>query len=226
MNLVLVHGTGGDPATNYGHLVDGFADVRHVITPDYSQLTGELSVDQLASHVTADLPDEPYDLVGFSLGAVVAAAIAAGDPARVRRLVLIAGWVDNSDFRLHLGFSTWARLAATDPTSFAAFGPLVAFSPAFVSAMGEDATKGTPPPGTVSQIELDARVDIRDRLPLITAPTLVVGCSQDHLVPVSNARALHEGIAGSSYAELDSGHVVLLERPAEITTLIRDFILS
>lgn len=78
----------------------------------------------------------------------------------------------------------------------------------------------------MSQIELDARVDIGSLLPLIRAPTLVVGCAQDYLVPVSNARALHEGIAGSSYAEVDSGHVVLLERPAEIATLIRDFILT
>jgi pimeloyl-ACP methyl ester carboxylesterase len=67
-------------------------------------------------------------------------------------------------------------------------------------------------------------VDIRDKLRQINAPTLVIGNTQDHLIPVAHARALHAAIPGSEYAEPDSGHVVLHERPTEITTLIRDFV--
>ncbi|UBU12731.1 alpha/beta fold hydrolase [Nonomuraea gerenzanensis] len=228
--LVLVHGTGGDAVTNYAHLVPGFADLRTVITPDYAgsgrtfDPGGDLTLDLLAGQVAAAF-EEPSDLVGFSLGAVVAAKLAAERPELVRRLVLIAGWTHLADSRLELGLRTWARLAATDPESFAAYGPLVGFSPGFVGSVGAGALMaGQAPPGTLRQIELDLRVDIRDLLPRITAPTLVIGNTQDYLVPVEHARAMHAAVPGSEYAELDSGHVVLHERPAEVTALIREFI--
>ncbi|QFY13215.1 alpha/beta fold hydrolase [Nonomuraea phyllanthi] len=228
--LVMVHGTGGDAVTNYAHLVPGLSDIRTVITPDYAgsgqtaDPGGDLTLDLLAGQVAAAF-EEPSDLVGFSLGAAVAVAVAAERPELVRRLVLIAGWTHAEDSRLRLGLHTWARLAATDPESFAAYGPLVAFSPEYVSAAGAGAIMaGEPPHGTLRQIELDLRVDLRDLLPKITAPTLVVGNTRDYLIPVEHARALHAALPGSEYAELDSGHVVLHERPAEVSALIRDFI--
>ncbi|MBF8189289.1 alpha/beta hydrolase [Nonomuraea sp. K274] len=228
--LVMVHGTGGDAVSNYAHLVPGLTDLRTVITPDYAgsgqtaDPGGDLTLDLLAGQVAATF-EGPSDLVGFSLGAVVAAAVAAERPELVRRLVLIAGWTHVEDSRLELGLRTWARLAATDPASFAAYGPLMGFSPGFVSEAGAEALMaGEPPHGTLRQIELDLRVDIRELLPKIAAPTLVIGNTQDHLIPVRHARALHAAIPGSEYAELDSGHVVLHERPADVIALIRDFI--
>ncbi|MCF6468626.1 alpha/beta hydrolase [Nonomuraea sp. MG754425] len=228
--LVMVHGTGGDAVTNYAHLVPGLADLRTVITPDYagsgqtSDPGGDLTLDLLAGQVAAAF-EEPSDLVGFSLGAAVAAKVAAERPELVRRLVLIAGWTHLADSRLELGLRTWSRLAATDPESFAAYGALLAFSPEFVGAAGAGTlTAGEGPPGTLRQIQLDLRVDVRDLLPKITAPTLVIGNTRDYLIPVEHSRALHAAIPGSEYAELDSGHVVLLERPREVTELIRTFI--
>ncbi|GAA3571528.1 alpha/beta fold hydrolase [Nonomuraea rosea] len=228
--LVMVHGTGGDAVTNYAHLVPGLTDLRTVITPDYAgsgesaDPGGDLTLGLLAGQVAATF-EGPSDLVGFSLGAAVAVAVAAERPELVRRLVLIGGWTHAEDSRLLLGLRTWARLAATDPESFAAYGPLMAFSPGFVSRAGTDTLlAGEPPRGTLRQIELDLRVDLRGLLPKVTAPTLVVGSTQDYLIPVEGARALHAALPGSEYAELDSGHVVLHERPAEITALIRDFV--
>ncbi|MFI7125679.1 alpha/beta fold hydrolase [Nonomuraea sp. NPDC050153] len=228
--LVMVHGSGGDAATNYAHLVPGFADLRTVIVPDYAgsgqtaDPGGDLTLDLLAGQVAATF-EGPSDLVGFSLGAAVAVAVAAEYPELVRRLVLIAGWTHVEDSRLELGLRTWARLAETDPESFAAYGPLVGFGPEYVSAVGaETLMAGEPPHGVRRQIELDLRLDIRDLLPKITAPTLVVGNTRDYLIPVEHHRALHAALPGSEYAELDSGHVVLHERPAEVTTLIREFI--
>src|SRR5262249_2264695 len=99
--LVLVHGTQGNGETNWRHLVGRFADARTVITPDYSgsgRTTdggGELTPESLAEQVGAvarEAADGPVDLLGFSLGAVVAAATAALHPELVRRLVLVAGW--------------------------------------------------------------------------------------------------------------------------------------
>ncbi|MGV9376360.1 alpha/beta fold hydrolase [Nonomuraea sp. NPDC003707] len=228
--LVMVHGTGGDAVSNYAHLVPEFTGLRTVITPDYAgsgqtaDPGGDLTLDLLAGQVAATF-EGPSDLVGFSLGAAVAVAVAAEHPELVRRLVLIAGWTHAEDSRLSLGLRTWARLAETDPESFAAFGPLVGFGPEYVSAVGAEALMaGEPPHGVRRQIELDLRLDIRDLLPKVTAPTLVVGNTRDYLIPVEHARALHAALPGSEYAELDSGHVVLHEKPAEVTTLVREFI--
>ncbi|MEV4474222.1 alpha/beta fold hydrolase [Nonomuraea salmonea] len=228
--LVLVHGASGDAESNYAHLMPGLSDIRTVIAPDYAgsgrtfDHGGDLTLDLLAGQVAATF-EGPSDLVGFSLGSAVAVTIAAQRPELVRRLVLIAGWTHLADSRLELGLRTWARLADTDPESYAAYGPLMAFSPGFVSEVGvKTLMAGDPPRGALRQIDLALRVDVRDALPKITAPTLVVGAAKDYLIPVEHSRALHAAIPGSAYAELDSGHVVLHERPEEVTRLIRNFV--
>lgn len=238
--LVLVHGTQGNGQTNWGHLAAGFADARTVITPDYSGsgLTtdggGELTPESLAKQVVEvarDAADGPVDLLGFSLGSVVAAAAAALHPDLVRRLVLVAGWAHGEDSRHRLNFELWRDLALTDFDLFNRFGVLTGFSPAFLSMLGHDGVReilsvGSPEPGLDRQIALDLRADIRGLLPKITAPTLVVGLAQDQMVPLSGPRELHESIAGSRYAELDSGHLVLFERPDDLVALVRDFLLA
>ncbi|MCP2261792.1 Pimeloyl-ACP methyl ester carboxylesterase [Streptoalloteichus tenebrarius] len=238
--LVMVHGTGGDGRANFGHLVDRFADARTVITPDYSgsgETTdggGPLTLDQLVDQVVAAtdaVTDEPVDLLGFSLGAVVAAATAAKHPERVRRLVLLAGWLRHDDPRHQLNFDLWRRLGNGEPSLFHRFLTLTGFSPAYLSRLGHQGlaellANFTTAPGVLRQVDLDLRADIRDRAHLVTAPTLVVGNRQDQMVPVEQTRALHEAIPGSRYAELDSGHLVLFERPDELVALVRDFLLD
>src|SRR4051794_2565744 len=80
--LVLVAGTGLDAKLNYGHLLDAFTSQRTVVLPDYAaagetpDVDGELTVELLAEQIAAateDAVDGPVDLVGYSLGAVVAA---------------------------------------------------------------------------------------------------------------------------------------------------------
>jgi pimeloyl-ACP methyl ester carboxylesterase len=235
--LVLLHGTSGDAETNWAHLVDRFSDARRVIVPDYAGSgnsttpDGDLTLDLLVEQAVAVIRDAgngPVDLVGFSMGAVVAAAAAAAHPELVRRLVLIAGWVSSDDARFQLAFGTWARLEDLDPDLYVRVPSLLAFSPPFLSMLGHDGLATLlavkPPVATRRQIELDIRTDITASLDRITARTLVVGCTRDFLVPVEHSRALHKAIAGSAYAELDSGHVVMHERPDELVRLVRDFL--
>jgi pimeloyl-ACP methyl ester carboxylesterase len=234
--LVLVHGASMDAASNFGHLLEQFADHNTVITPDCAgsgrttappgELTTDLLVEQVAA-VATDAATGPVDIVGFSLGAVVAARLAALRPELVRRLVLVAGWTHSADARLRLGLETWARVLDIDPELASAQAPLLAFSPGFLSGLGEDGLaqlrNGKPAPGTRRQVDLCLRVDIRRDLPRINAPTLVVGCTLDHLIPVEHARDLHRAIPHSRYLELHSGHVVFHEKPLEVVSAIRDF---
>jgi pimeloyl-ACP methyl ester carboxylesterase len=235
--LMFLHGTTGEGETHFGHLADRFSDRRKVLLPDYagsgtsSLPDGPFTLDLLVDEVVGIIDRSstaPVDLAGFSLGAVVAAALAATHPERVRRLVLIAGWVSSHDARHQLVFDTWARLEHAAPELFARLGPILAFSPPFLNSLGRDGidqmlSTGLPH-ATGRQIDLGQRVDIGDRLPLITAPTLVVGCTYDGLVPVEHARALHDAIARSRYTQIDSGHAVMFEKPDELTQLLRSFL--
>ncbi len=236
--LVLVHGTGGDAESNYGHLVGRFSDRHTVITPNYSgsggtkDSGGPLTVEGLARQVEAAVADAgvrgPVAVVGFSLGAGVAAALAALRPELVSRLVLVAGWAVTGP-RQRLAFDLWRRLWSADPELFARFVTAEGWSPAWLDGAGytqvEQAVADTSfPEGARRQIDLDAELDISALLPGITAPTLVIGATRDQIVPVTYTVELHKAIPGSRYEELDSGHLVIYERPDELVRLISDFV--
>lgn len=235
--LVLVHGTDGTGEETYGHLVDRFTDRHTVVLPEFAgsgrttdpggPLTLELLVAQVAA-ATRDAVSTPVDLVGFSLGAQVAAALAADHPDLVQRLVLVAGWPGNDDARLRLGFDVWSRLEKLDRDLYVRFSILSVFSARYLSTLGDDGIaellSGESHPGLRRQIDLDLRVDLRDRLPRIAAPTLVIGCCRDQLIPVEQQRRLHAAIPGSRYTEIDSGHVVMQEHPDEFVAAVRGFL--
>jgi pimeloyl-ACP methyl ester carboxylesterase len=235
--LVLVHGTAFGAEGTWGHLVDRFTDHRTVVRPDFAGSDetvddgGDLTVEALAEQVAAaaeTAADGPVDLVGFSLGAVVAAAVAALRPDLVRRLVLVAGWAGPDDEYMRNMMTVWRR-SADDAEAFGRFGTLTAFSRRFLNTIGADevdriAMGNRPTPGALRQIELNLRVDVRPLLPGIQARTLVIGCTLDQTVPVENTRGLHAAIEGSAYAEIESGHVVLFEQPDEFTKLVKDFL--
>ena len=54
--------------------------------------------------------DEPFDLVGFSFGGLVAALLAAGAPARVKRLVLVGAPALTSELGPPLDLEPWSML--------------------------------------------------------------------------------------------------------------------
>ncbi|TDD64306.1 alpha/beta fold hydrolase [Actinomadura rubrisoli] len=235
--LVLLHGTQGSAVTNWGHLVERFSAAHTVIRPDYSgsgettDQGGELTVESLAAQVAAvsrAAAEGPVDIVGFSLGAVVAAATAALYPDLVRNLVLVAGWAHTGDARQRLMFELWRDLDRADFRLFTRMAVLTGYSPGFLEAIGPDGIEtlvqaSVREPGADRQIDLDLRVDLRDMLPQITARTLVVGLSHDHMVPAFAAADLHERISGSRYSEIGCGHLVLFERPDELVQLVQSF---
>ncbi|MBV9381516.1 MAG: alpha/beta hydrolase [Streptosporangiaceae bacterium] len=207
--LVLVAGTGLPAQLNYGHLADAFSDRRTVILPDYA---GSGQTTDAGGPLTVEL------LAGQSR------------PELVRRLVLVAGWPSPDDARHKLAIDLWQRLERTDHDLFTRYLQLTCFSAPFLSNLGEEGVTqliaGAPPiiPGMRKQIELDRHADISKMLPAITAPTLVIGLTRDQVVPVERVRLLHRAITGSQYAEIDSGHVVVFEQPAELVRVCRDFL--
>jgi len=235
--LLLVHGTGPGAEITWTDLAARFADERTVVMPDLSGSApaeddgGPITLEQLSDQLAAVATDAgagPYDVVGFSLGSPTAVAFAAAHPQLVRRLVLIAGWSHPEDEQLRNFMTLWQQLG-DDAEAFGRFSLLTGFSRPFLNALGREQVEGLvgnmpPTAATLRQINLNLRADVREQLPRIAAPTLTIGCSADQTVPVARTRELHEAIPGSTYAELESGHVVLFEQPEPLAELIRDFL--
>lgn len=238
--LAMIHGVGGDADKVFGPVVDQFSHAHTVIRVNLSGSgrtaddDRDLSVADLAEQVVAAITDAdagPADLVGFSLGAVVAAAVAAEHPHLVRRLVLIGGWAHTTGPRDRFYFDTWLRLLDTDRELFTRFGSLTGFSPAALDGFGHEglaaslADESWPPPGIGRQIAVGGRVDIRELLPDITAETLVVALGLDHMVPPDGSRQLHAAITGSRLVELPhDGHMDWFAAPAPIVAHVTDFL--
>ncbi|MFE4656294.1 alpha/beta fold hydrolase [Streptomyces hydrogenans] len=238
--LLLVHGTGsGGAVINWGQTAPRFTSSRTVITPDLSGADrtvddgGELTVEGLAAQVIGVVEDAggaPVDLLGFSMGAPVAAAVAALRPDLVHRLVLVAGWAHTEgDEYLRNLFTLWERLGEHDPAGFGRSVTMTGFSRGFLNGVGREGVEALipnmpPTPGTLRHVALDLGVDIRALLPRITAPVLVVGCTRDATVPVENSRELAAAIGGSAYAEIDAGHVVFFEKEDEFVRTVTDFL--
>ena len=170
---------------------------------DFDFVAPMLAREHTVSLVEATAPpasDTDTILVGYSLGAVLAAAHAAAHP--VRGLVLICGWTQSTprlvDWSIHAGDEAFARHTMVGPGSDRT--PLV--RPELLALVGS-----LPVP------ELGA----------IACPTLVIGATYDLVATAHQSRLLYGGIAGSRYVELATGHAALAERPAEVLSLLTAF---
>ncbi|MTJ82855.1 MAG: alpha/beta hydrolase [Telmatospirillum sp.] len=238
--LVLVHGTGGNAETNWGQIVPALAAAWTVVRPDYSG-SGDtradgtpLSAERLAAQVVAAAEaagSVPFDLVGFSLGAAVATVVAADYPHLVRRVVLLGAFLSSADPRQKMQFGLWRDLIRSDRVAMARLVLVTGFSPRFLSKLGHTGideamaaiVTGNDWDGMARQVELDLHIDVGVHARRISKPVLVIGCTHDHMVPPSEARAVVTAIPGARYVELDSGHLAPLERADELVALLRGF---
>ncbi|PSK28216.1 alpha/beta hydrolase [Nocardia seriolae] len=235
--LVFVHG-GSPGSRNWEGMAAAFEDTRTVVLPELSgsdaarddggELTVELLAEQVAAVITA-VGQGPADVVGHSMGSAVVNTLAAERPELVRRLVTMAGFPagDGNEF-LRNALTVWLG-SAGDADNFARLTMLLSFSRSYLNAVDratveELAAFFRPEPGRLGQIGLALRLDVRDLLPRIQAPTLVIGCVDDPIVPVESPRELAATIPGAVYAEVVSGHIPMIEKPDELIKLVRDFL--
>lgn len=227
--IVLIHGTSGTAERHFGQIIPQFAKYTRVIAPTWSEPDGEtLTLEDLSRQIIAviqhELGDTSFDLVGFSLGAVVAMDVAAQLGEQVHSLVSIAGWA-HSDQHQQLRNQTWFDIQALDDTATRHFMAVCAFSPKFLEHLEPSLLKAAIDsinitPFVVKQMKLNACVDIIDQTANITADTLIIACHDDMMVPRHHSQQLFGLIDKARYTEVASGHMVVAERPAELISLI------
>lgn len=239
--VVLIHGTGADAESNWGALIESLSDRYTVVAPNLPGAgktpapTDRLELDQLARDVTSTVqdalgPDQGWHLVGHSLGAVIAAAVAVDRPEQARSLLLHAGWITTGP-REALMFDLWSRLLAIDAELLARQLILEAMSPALLRAASavelDEMVAGFTAmldSRIAAQIELDARIDVASAVSGIQAPTLVLASVDDRIIPPAHQQALTKAIPNARYRELAGGHGLPFEDPAEFFLVITEWL--
>lgn len=199
--VVLLHGTGAT-AEDWDLVAAGLSDRRTVLAVDLrghgrSDWPGTYSIQLLAQDVSAmldRLDAGPVDLVGHSLGGLVACKVAAAAPRQVHRLVL-----EDVGLPHPRPASTPARPA----------GPLP-FDWAVVEQVRPEIDDPDPSwADVVSQIQ---------------APTLVIAGGPSSFVPQQHIAELVERIGTGRLVTIDSGHLVHQSQPDEFIEQLRAFL--
>jgi 3-oxoadipate enol-lactonase len=183
----------------------------------------ELADDVLALLDRLDLPTVRW--CGLSLGAMVGMHLASEAPERIDRLALCctsAHFPDNT---------VWHdRIAAVAEQGTAGIAPAVVgrwFTPGWAAqhpdavAEAEAMVAGTSDAGYSGCCAAIAAWDHRDRLPAITAPTLVVAGEHDQATPVEpHATTIAAGVPGARLEVVPGGHLANIESADTVTALL------
>jgi pimeloyl-ACP methyl ester carboxylesterase len=223
--VVLLPGAGGTTASDFEFLLPLLARTRRVLAVDLFYGAAEPAdldslLDQLAEVLLQVLPGRTVALVGFSVGATVAAAFAGRNPT-ISCLVLVTPVLRASNRHRTLE-ALRSNLSVGHPEVIRSLDIFSAYSSTFLQLNSPEPF--LPGANTAAQLHLFATSDLTAVLPQITVPTLVVGCTKDDLAGVEAARLLFASLPDARYIEIDSGHAVLVERPAEILAIIREFV--
>jgi 3-oxoadipate enol-lactonase len=192
---------------------------------------GPYSIDDLGRDVLGLLDRMAIGRVsycGLSLGGMVGMWLGINAPERVERLVLLctsahlppaSGWHQRAATVRSAGSSE----AVADAVLARWFTEPFAREHPDVIARHRRMVSDTPAEGYASCCEAIAALDLRDRLPSITAPTLVIGAQQDPSTPPEHQRAIASAIPGARLEILEQGaHLVNVECTNLVSTLIAE----
>ena len=191
---------------------------------------GPYSIDDLARDLVALLDRlgvERAHVVGLSLGGMTAMRLAARNPERVDRMVVLctgarldpcSAWHDRAATVRAEGTGAVAEavvqrwfttgLLAADPDTRAASEAMVA---------------ATPAEGYAGCCEVIAEMDLSDDLAAITAPTLAIAGADDPATPPAHLEAIAQGVQhGRLLVVPDAAHLANAEQPDVVTAAIID----
>jgi len=189
---------------------------------------GPYSIDDLADDVLAlidRLGVERAHFVGLSLGGMTGMRLAAREPDRVARLVVLC-----TGARLEPSSAWTDRAATVRAEGTVAVAPAVVqrwFTPAFLEANpsvrkeSEQMVADTPAEGYAGCCEAIASMDLRPDLPRIGAPTLAIAGADDPATPPPHLEAIAAAVQdGRLMVVPDAAHLANAQQPGTITPAI------
>lgn len=192
-------------------------------TPGVAPYTAERVADAVAATLT-----QPVALVGWSMGGMVALALAARHPDKVARLALVGAspaFVQRPDWPHGLAPEVLDGFAQSLSEDYRA--TLLRFLS--LQARGGDQAReviarlrasllqrAEPAPATLAAgLELLRQVDLRGAVQRVACPTLVLHGAHDTLCPAEAGRWLAQGIPGARLALHErAAHAPFLSHPA------------
>lgn len=197
-------------------------------------------------HGGSPVPDGPYDIddladdvvelldglgvqkahvVGLSLGGMTAMRLAAREPERVDRLVVLctgakldpsSAWHDRAaTVRAH-----GSQVVAEAVVQRWFTAPFLEANPS-IKAQSERIVSATPAEGYASCCEVIATMDLRGDLASIGAPTLAIAGADDPATPPPYLRTIADGVQDGRFLLVPaSAHLANAEQPETITPAI------
>lgn len=184
-------------------------------------------------------------VVGNSMGGFIGAELAIAFPRRVERLVLVsaAGLSTHNEPRTVRAMPAILRLQRIIAASAATVASrseavarrrrlreatlnlVVRHPDRLPAALAAEQLRGAGKPGFIPALEALIRFDVRERLPEIACPTLIVWGEDDRLITVDDADVFEQLIPDSRKVIFeDTGHMAMLERPEAFNELLSEFL--
>lgn len=230
--VVLISGVGHD-RSSWEPLLPHLRRVARIILVDNhgvgqsDPLRRRVTVGHLAGDIVAVLDDagvSRVDVVGVSLGGMIAQELAIEHPHRVRRLVLASttpGWTEGYPFPLGNALQLWRQILRPGRASrhsgirYALSPHTQRGKPDLVERLTREEVMPTPDPRSrMLQAMAGSSYSNRGRDRRIAAPTLVMHGLQDNVVDPRNAKVLARNIPDARVVWVaDAGHLIFWERP-------------
>ncbi len=241
--LVLLHG-GLSDHREWRRQIDDLSDAFTVVAWDAPGCGGSSDppetfrmpdyADRLADFIMAVGLERPH-VLGLSWGSTLALELYRRWPDLPRTLILTAayaGWAGSLPpatvtERLDGNLRALESLAPEDfvrtwlPSLFSDRAPVDAVE-AYVAVMADLHPEGVRP-----MLHALAEADLRDVLPTIAIPTLLLYGAEDERAPLPVAQAMHDAIPGSTLIVLpEVGHMSNLEVPERFNAEVRRFLME
>ena len=183
-------------------------------------------------------------VVGNSMGGFVSTELAIAFPQRVERLVLVSAagistYRHRDVERVEPYLRRVAPMIAVYAGWTAAKSDWVARRPGLrnmtlglvtrhpsrlPAALAAEQLRGAGKPGFIEALRANIDYPVRERLPEIACPTLIVWGDEDKVIPVGDASVFEELIPNSRKVIFEgTGHMAMLERPGAFNELLSEF---
>ena len=172
-------------------------------------------------------------LLGISEGGPASILFAATHPDRVSALALYGTYprmVASEDYPIGVpadGLERFVEIVGRQwggPVMTHAFAPSVADDPQFRESWGRFLRRGSSPHGAMSLMRLYRQIDVREALPAISVPTLVLHRTGDVIAPIAGARYIAEHIPDARFIELPGDDHLMVVQPDQVLDEVEEFL--